>query len=127
MIKTFLFIVACAMPIASLAEAPKIMHGMLVDEDGKTLYTFDKDTVPGKSACTGNCATTWPAAAADSYDKASGDWSLVSTADGKRQWAYKGHPLYRYAADKNPGDTKGDGFKGMWHAAKPGSDSGGGY
>ena len=30
--------------------------------DGKTLYTFDKDTTPGKSACTDDqCVKAWPA------------------------------------------------------------------
>jgi predicted lipoprotein with Yx(FWY)xxD motif len=84
-----------------------------------TLYTFDKDTTPGVSACTGGCMSYWPAAVASPSDKPSGDWTLIPSADGKQQWAYKGHPLYRYAADKQAGDAKGDGFKDVWHTAKP--------
>jgi predicted lipoprotein with Yx(FWY)xxD motif len=84
-----------------------------------TLYTFDKDVTPGVSACTGGCMSNWPAATASPTDKPSGDWSLLPRADGAQQWAYKGHPLYRYAADKQAGDTKGDGFKEVWHIAKP--------
>ena len=30
------------------------------DANGKTLYTYDRDTVPGKSACVGDCAKAWP-------------------------------------------------------------------
>jgi predicted lipoprotein with Yx(FWY)xxD motif len=119
MIKTLLCIAACAIPVASYAEAPKMANGMMVDSSGMTLYMFDKDTVPGKSACTGGCSSMWPAATADSYDQASGDWSFVPTAEGKNQWAYKGHPLYRFANDKQPGEMNGDGFKGMWHVVKP--------
>ncbi|HEV3105876.1 MAG TPA: hypothetical protein VGZ01_09320 [Trinickia sp.] len=119
MIKTLACIVACAFPIASFAEAPKLSNGMFVDAQGMTLYTFDKDTVPGQSACTGGCAAIWPAATADSTDKADGDWSFVTTADGKKQWAYEGHPLYRYSKDTAPGQTGGNGFKNMWHVAKP--------
>ena len=89
------------------------------DAKGMTLYTFDKDTTPGVSACTGGCVNYWPAATASPSDKPSGDWTLVPGADGKQQWAYKGRPLYRYAADKQAGDTKGDGFKDVWHTAKP--------
>ena len=110
---------ACLLPIAAFAEAPKVANGIVVDDDGMTLYTFDKDTVQGKSACTGACAATWPAALADPYDKASGDWGLIASADGKHQWTYKGHPLYRYAQDTRAGQTNGDGFKDMWHVAKP--------
>ena len=117
--KTILLIAALALQQAAFAEPPKTMDGRFVDEQGRTLYTFDKDTTPGQSACTGGCATNWPAASADSYDKASGDWTLINAADGKKQWAYKGRPLYRYAADTKPGDMGGDGFKGMWHTAKP--------
>ena len=118
--KTIFLLLSCAtLAGPALAEAPKAVKGMLVDADGRTLYTFDKDTVPGKSACEGGCAANWPAAQADSYDKAAGDWSFVTGADGKRQWAYKGHPLYRFAMDQKPGDATGDGKGGMWHTAKP--------
>ncbi|MDE1183572.1 hypothetical protein [Paraburkholderia sp.] len=104
---------------SALADPPKAMDGRFVTADGMTLYTFDKDTTPGASACTGGCMTYWPAALAGPGDKASGDWSMVPTADGKQQWAYKGHPLYRYKSDTQPGQTSGDGFKDMWHTAKP--------
>jgi len=103
----------------AFAEAPKVMDGRFVSADGMTLYTFDKDTTPGVSACTGGCMGNWPAATASASDKPSGDWTTIPSADGKQQWAYKGHPLYRYAADKQAGDMKGDGFKDMWHTAKP--------
>lgn len=119
MTRTLLCIIACALPIVSAAETPKVLNGMVVDDDGMTLYTFDKDTVPGKSACVGACTAIWSAAVADSYDKASGDWGLIAASDGKHQWTYKGHPLYRFAQDKQAGQMKGDGFKGMWHTVKP--------
>ncbi|MFM0729215.1 hypothetical protein PQQ52_01780 [Paraburkholderia sediminicola] len=108
-----------ALQQTAFAETPKIVDGRFVAADGMTLYTFDKDTTPGVSACTGGCMSNWPAAMANSSDKPSGDWTLIPSADGKQQWAYKGHPLYRYAADKQAGEMKGDGFKDMWHTAKP--------
>ncbi|CAB3808355.1 hypothetical protein LMG28688_06739 [Paraburkholderia caffeinitolerans] len=118
--KTLLCIMACALPVASsFAETPKISNGMVVDDDGMTLYAFDKDTVPGKSACVGACAALWPAAVADSYDKTSGDWGFIAAGEGKHQWTYKGRPLYRFANDKQPGQMNGDGFKGIWHIVKP--------
>ncbi|RKP44194.1 COG4315 family predicted lipoprotein [Trinickia fusca] len=120
MLKTLVCVVACAIPLAAFAEAPKISNGMVVDDEGMTLYTFDKDkTMPGMSECTGSCSTLWPAALADAYDQPSGDWSFIAAPGGKHQWAYKGQPLYRYSSDKRPGDMQGDGYKHLWHVARP--------
>jgi predicted lipoprotein with Yx(FWY)xxD motif len=119
MIKLLLCVAACALPLTASSEPPKVSNGMIVNDEGMTLYTFDKDTMPGKSACTGPCASLWPTETADSYDKPSGDWTFLDAPGGKHQWAYKGHPLYRYANDKHPGEAAGDGFKGVWHTAKP--------
>ncbi|NUX57227.1 hypothetical protein FSB65_28125 [Paraburkholderia sp. JPY418] len=55
--------------------------------------------------------SNWPAATAAPTDKPSGDWTLIPSSDGKQRWAYKGHLLHHYAADKQAGDAKGDGLK----------------
>ena len=107
-----------AMSLPALAEPPKIAHDRIVDEHGMTLYFFDKDAA-GKSMCAGGCATNWPPAMADSYDKASGDWTLIKRDDGGLQWAYKGRPLYRWHKDMKAGDTTGDKINNVWHVAKP--------
>jgi len=117
-LKPLLLLALCGLSIQAFAAAPKAANGMLVDDKGMTLYTFDKDTTPGKSACSGACAAIWPAAMASPSDTASGDLGLMPTADGK-QWTYKGHPLYRYASDKKAGDMSGDNFKDVWHTVKP--------
>jgi predicted lipoprotein with Yx(FWY)xxD motif len=111
-------VLGASVALPALAEAPEVMNGRLVDEHKMTLYTFAKDTA-GKSNCDAVCASKWPPAIADSYDKASGNWSLVKRDDGKQQWAYKGQPLYRWVMDKKPGDAGGEGMGGVWHAAKP--------
>ena len=96
------------------------LGSVLTDSKGMTLYTFDKDTAPGKSACNGPCAQNWPPLAASNYARSKGDWSVVTRDDGSRQWAYKGKPLYSFVKDSKPGDTTGDGFlNNAWHAAKP--------
>ncbi|MDX3893872.1 hypothetical protein [Pusillimonas sp.] len=114
----FLLLLGTALSGPALAEAPKTQNGHFIDSNGATLYTYDKDT-GGKSACTDKCAKNWPPALADRDDTASGDWTFVESHDGKRQWAYKGKPLYLFAKDAKPGDTTGDGAGGVWHLAKP--------
>ena len=91
----------------------------LVDGDGITLYTFDRDTAPGKSACNGKCATNWPPFTATADIKAAGDWTVIVRDDGAKQWAYKGKPLYRWMDDQKPGDVDGDGRNNVWHVAAP--------
>jgi predicted lipoprotein with Yx(FWY)xxD motif len=101
---------------ASIADTAK--GKALVDSKGMTLYSFDKDS-GGKSACNGPCAANWPPLAATS-GAAMGDWSMITRDDGSKQWAYKGKPLYVFAKDAKPGDTKGDGvMNGAWHMATP--------
>jgi predicted lipoprotein with Yx(FWY)xxD motif len=88
------------------------------DGNGKTLYTFDKDdATPGKSACTGDCATAWPALAAPANATPFGDWTVVTREDGSKQWALKSKPLYTYSKDKMPMDGLGNGLDGAWHIA----------
>jgi predicted lipoprotein with Yx(FWY)xxD motif len=91
---------------------------VLTDHKMMTLYTFDKDQ-PGKSNCNGTCANHWPPLMAPADAKPSGDWSVITRADGSKQWAYKGHPLYGWEKDTKPGDTTGDGVNKVWHAAHP--------
>jgi predicted lipoprotein with Yx(FWY)xxD motif len=91
---------------------------VLVDKKGMTLYTFDKDPA-GKSVCNGKCAENWPPLLATSQAQASGDFSLITRDDGKKQWAYKGKPLYLWVKDAKPGDTSGDKVNNVWAAARP--------
>ena len=104
---------------ASMASAPvKLADGVLTGANGMTLYTFDKD-MAGKSTCNGPCATNWPPLMAADYDQASGDYSIITRDDGKKQWALKGKPLYYWVKDSKPGDKTGDGFNKVWQVAKP--------
>lgn len=117
---TALAVLAGYSGIVSAATPAKVADGVLTTPAGMTLYTFDNDAAgSGKSACNGPCATNWPPLQAEDGDKASGDYSVVTRDDGKKQWAYKGKPLYQWVNDKKPGDKTGDGVKSVWHVAKP--------
>ncbi len=111
--------------VLNLDERVLIAHspatGMyLTDTVGKTLYYFTADT-PGTSACTGACLARWPAFSADPVRAPSvlkpADFSAVVRADGVRQTAFMGRPLYYFADDMKPGDLKGQGFNGVWYVA----------
>jgi predicted lipoprotein with Yx(FWY)xxD motif len=106
----------------SLADAqPKIVDGALTDEAGMSLYYWDNDPPGGfKSICIGVCTLSWPPMIAKSDASAFGAYTIITREDGKRQWVYKGRPLYRWVNDQKPGDRTGDGFRhGIWHLAKP--------
>jgi predicted lipoprotein with Yx(FWY)xxD motif len=106
---------------ASMSSHPaKVADGVLVGPNGMTLYTFDRDvTGSGKSVCNGPCATNWPPLMAAATDKASGDYTVITRDDGKKQWAMKGKPLYYWVKDTKAGDRTGDGVQNVWHIVKP--------
>jgi predicted lipoprotein with Yx(FWY)xxD motif len=104
------------MPPATTADTSK--GKALVDGNGMTLYVFDRDA-SGKSNCNGQCATNWPPLKAGADATPSSDWTIVSRADGNKQWAYKGKPLYDWSKDTKPGDVTGDGVNNVWHIAAP--------
>jgi predicted lipoprotein with Yx(FWY)xxD motif len=111
---------ACSGQGAKPASPAMTANGMLTGSNGMTLYTFDKDAAgTGKSVCNGPCATNWPPLFAMDGDSASGDYSIVLRDDGKKQWAFKGKPLYFWAKDQKAGDKTGDGVNSVWHIAKP--------
>ena len=92
----------------------KATGGMLVNAKGLTLYTFDKDPA-GRSACNGDCAVKWPPVIATDGARAGGDYSIVTRDDGRKQWAFRGKPLYTWPEDQEPGDKYGDNYLKVWH------------
>ena len=132
--RTLLFAAAASIALAGAAQAdtattdgatatPGVITGQVIpggavyaDVNGKTLYTFDRDTKPGKSACVDACAEDWQAVAAAWLAKPAGDWGVVGRDDGTKQWSYKGKPLYTFSGDHKASDVNGDGAGGAWHA-----------
>jgi predicted lipoprotein with Yx(FWY)xxD motif len=93
---------------------------VLATNRGMTLYIFANDTVPGISMCNDACTRNWPPLVALDDALPVGRWSVVQRADGLKQWAYDGKPLYGFHEDKRPGDALGDGrANGAWTAARP--------
>lgn len=94
------------------------LNGMLVDIKGRGLYTFDKDTTPGKSNCDNQCRFLWPPLKAEAGAVPKGPFTLAVRNDGSKQWALRGKPLYRWASDKKYGDGGGDGVSDVWRLVR---------
>jgi predicted lipoprotein with Yx(FWY)xxD motif len=96
---------------------------ILVDQDGKTLYLFEADSM-NKSNCSGSCLSLWPAVMASGKATTGNGVSagMIGTATGSSQVTYAGHPLYWFSGDSAAGDTNGEGltdFGGAWYAVSP--------
>jgi predicted lipoprotein with Yx(FWY)xxD motif len=97
---------------------------ILTDGNGRTVYLFEKDK-GAASACTGACATIWPPVSATGvagHGLSAAKLGSIKRADGKTEATYAGHPLYTYAGDTKPGDTRGQGldqFGAEWYVLAP--------
>ena len=88
------------------------------DDNGQSLYVFDRDTAD-HSACDGACAAQWQPVSASSDANKIGDWTPFRRSDNTMQWGYKDRPVYTYRGDKQPGQTNGSGAGGVWHVLTP--------
>ncbi|HEY6427847.1 MAG TPA: hypothetical protein VIX84_11475 [Acidimicrobiales bacterium] len=94
---------------------------VLTTGSGLTLYHFTGNP-PGKSMCTGGCASVWPPFMAPKGAHISGPkgvkgLSLVSVGSGHWQVALDKAVLYRFEGDSKKGQAKGQGVLGKWFAA----------
>ncbi len=93
---------------------------VLVDSEGMTVYEFtvDKGTT---SECYEECEAAWPPLTATGKPTAgegasASDLGTTKRKDGTEQVTYKGHPLYTFAEDKEPGEANGSELDGTWFA-----------
>jgi predicted lipoprotein with Yx(FWY)xxD motif len=98
-------------------------HGktLLATTKGRTLYSLSAER-HGKFICTAasGCTSIWIPLTIASGVVPKGPVKLgtVHRPEGTVQVTYHGHPLYRFASDKKPGQTRGEGLRdvGTWHA-----------
>ena len=97
---------------------------VLVDSAGKPLYTFASDQ-PGAttSACTGSCATAWPALTTSGTPTAGSGVSGTLGKLASGQVTLNGHPLYTFASDTAGAAPTGDGVSGFHLAVASGSSA----
>ena len=110
-----------------LAHLPKsTMHNLLdYEEVVAALHQIARESNgrvkvanAGKSACNGDCAVKWPPVLATANDKPQGPYTIVVRDDGRRQWAYRGKPVYTWPEDQEPGDKFGDNYLKVWHIVR---------
>jgi predicted lipoprotein with Yx(FWY)xxD motif len=97
---------------------------IVVDGKGDTVYLYTKDTAnSGKSACTGQCATMWPAVTTTSNSPkvkgVTGTVGTITRSDGSMQVTLNGRPLYTFASDSAPGDVSGQNVESTWFVVSP--------
>ena len=97
-------------PDIGVHEAPALPGQVLVNAEGRTLYT-------GPLNCAGACTDTWTPVVAPAIAGVSGEFTAVKRADGMRQWAYKGAPLYSFSGDLDVGDVSGRTADPRFHVA----------
>jgi plastocyanin len=122
---------ASANPGSPLVSVGISLHlgPVLTDSQGMTLYFLTSEAAGQPIKCAGQCLTFWsPLAVASATTDAvegpglTGVLSVNTRPDGINQVSYGELPLYRFAGDKAPGDTNGQGisaFGGVWLAAQP--------
>jgi len=119
-----------AAAVVAVSSDPKLGK-FLVDSKGNTLYYFENDKQNGNSsACTGACASVWPAYTTSGAPKAqkgatASKLGTIKGSAGSTQVTYNGWPLYTYTVDSAPGQTNGEDIKsfgGTWYVLTPAGD-----
>ncbi len=123
--------VATVIPAASGAHGRTVVTtrittlGKIVVSSGRTLYHTSAEQ-KNVVTCTASCAVRWPplvvSASARPVAGAGVRTALLGTVrrpDGRMQVTYGGLPLYFFSGDSKPGQVKGEGLGGRWHAVAP--------
>jgi predicted lipoprotein with Yx(FWY)xxD motif len=103
---------------------------MLFDARGRALYLFTRERT-SRSRCYGDCASAWPPFLTRGKPRArSGVKStLLGTTrrlNGRMQVTYRGHPLYYYVDDREPGQVLCQDvveFGGTWLVVSPSGEA----
>ena len=70
--------------------------------------SYNDAKAQGTQGCQDECTRTWQPVVAPTKAQAQGFWEIVVRADGTRQWAFRGSPLYSFVGDQQPGDITGN-------------------
>jgi len=110
--------------VVKVRQDPRLGR-IVTDGDGRVMYRFDKDRAR-TTTCFGQCRRTWPVVKFTNWKKLKVegvDRKLIGFIerkdDGSCQLTINGRPMYYYAGDEQPGDTKGQGLQNAWWVVSP--------
>ena len=94
---------------------------VVAGEGGRTLYVFGADA-DGSANCSGACLGNWPVFYKElptlGNSLIAADFTTITRADGAKQTAFKGWPLYYFKNDTKAGDVTGENVGNVWQVAK---------
>jgi predicted lipoprotein with Yx(FWY)xxD motif len=86
---------------------------VIIGTSGRSVYYSDKDTA-GKSNCDADCLREWAPVLAPETVQNQGEWSIVESSPGVKQWAFRKKPVYTHVLDSEPHSLEGSDLPG-WH------------
>ena len=117
---------AAAADAGAIKVRPSRFGRVIFDGRGRALYLFTRER-SARPRCYGACADAWPPFLVERRPRAGSGArsSLIRTTrrrDGSRQATYRGHPLYYYVGDTQPGQILCQDvfeFGGTWLVVSP--------
>lgn len=86
---------------------------LTIGATGRSVYYSDHDA-PGKSNCDLKCLHDWLPVLAPETIRPQGDWSIIESSPGVKQWAFRKMPVYTRALDTRGSSIEGSDVPG-WH------------
>jgi len=84
---------------------------LTIGATGRSVYYSDHDA-PGKSNCDLKCLHDWAPVLAPVTVRPQGDWSIIESSPGVKQWAYRKMPLYTRTLDTRSSSLEGSDVPG---------------
>lgn len=106
-----------AMSSRGLGMGTSGMGTLLTDDQGMTLYTWDRDVESDVSTCYDACATRWPPMVVTTMPVGpglNGTFGVAMRTDGSMQATFNTKPLYYFQGDTAAGETNGHAVGGTW-------------
>lgn len=102
----------------TMADSGRML--VLAANDG-SVYMADADTAT-KSTCDAKCRQEFQPIAAPEHVRPQGDWAIIESSPGVKQWTFRGKPLYTRPSDRIPHSLEGGdipGWSNVWTQKAP--------
>ncbi|MCA0201415.1 MAG: hypothetical protein LCH56_11340 [Proteobacteria bacterium] len=102
----------------TMADSGRML--VLAANDG-SVYMHDSDTAT-KSNCDAACRQEFQPIAAPEHVRPQGDWAIIESSPGVKQWTFRSKPLYTRPSDRIPHSLEGGdipGWSNVWTQKAP--------